>query len=257
MRLRVTASAQFMASAYGCSGEHVRRRDRDTQLETPHPVSPLVHNLAVPANAQATSGRVRPAPFREQPVDSDVGPGGRPPIRSLDVFQNTAPITIARGGYRNKAGCEGAFHGVLSISLRLPSALLYAPMRTLGGRGLPKVSGDCATHRLQPCWCYASPSFLVREEQISRCRRLQHDEVQMISPTQCCPAALMLGICLYASPPQTPTRHAAPQSSSSEGLRLLRKMQEALGGAERMAAVRDVEEIVRAEARDANGSALG
>src|SRR5690349_5550900 len=65
------------------------------QLETRNPVSPLVHNLAVPANAQATSGRVRPAPFREQPVDSDVGPGGRPPIRSLDVFQNTAPITIA------------------------------------------------------------------------------------------------------------------------------------------------------------------
>src|ERR1051325_4343246 len=96
MRLRVTASAQFMASAYGCSGEHVRRRDRDTQLETPHPVSPLVHNLAVPANAQATSGRVRPAPFREQPADSDVGrPGGRPPIRGLDVFQNTAAITIA------------------------------------------------------------------------------------------------------------------------------------------------------------------
>ena len=79
----------------------------------------------------------------------------------------------------------------------------------------------------------------------------------MTSPTQCCPAALMLGICLYASPPQTHTRHAAPQSSSSEGLRLLRKMQEALGGAQRIAAVRDVEEIVRAEARDANGSALG
>jgi hypothetical protein len=79
----------------------------------------------------------------------------------------------------------------------------------------------------------------------------------MTSPTQYCPAALMLSICLYASPPQTPTRHAAPQSSSSEGLRLLRKMQEALGGAQRIAAVRDVEEIVRAEARDANGSALG
>ena len=142
MRLRVTASAQFMASAYGCSGEQVRRRDRDTQLETRHPVSPLVHNLAVPANAQATSGRVRPAPFREQPVDSDVGRPGRATAHPRPrCFPEHGRDHDRRDGYRNKAGCEGAFHGVLSISLRLPSALLYAPMRTLGGRGLPKVSG--------------------------------------------------------------------------------------------------------------------
>ena len=50
---------------------------------------------------------------------------------------------------------------------------------------------------------------------------------------------------------------APPQPSSPEGLRLLHKMQEALGGAKRIAAVRDFEEIVRAEARDANGAALG
>ena len=50
----------------------------------------------------------------------------------------------------------------------------------------------------------------------------------------------------------------APQPPSSpEGLRLLQKMQDALGGAKRIAAVHDFEEIIRAEARDANGAALG
>jgi len=110
MRLRVTASAQFMASAYGCSGEHVRRRDRDTQLETRHPVSPLVHNLAVPANAQAASGRVRPAPFREQPVDSDLGRPGRATAHPRSrCFPEHGRDHDRRGGYRNKARCEGAF----------------------------------------------------------------------------------------------------------------------------------------------------
>jgi hypothetical protein len=79
----------------------------------------------------------------------------------------------------------------------------------------------------------------------------------MIAPIKYWPAFVMLVIFLYGSPAQTPTSTAAPQPSGSEGLRLLRKMQEALGGARRIAAVRDFEEIVRAEARDANGSALG
>ena len=116
MRLRVTASAQFMASAYGCSGEHVRRRDRDTQLETRHLVSPLVHNLAVPANAQAASGRVRPAPFREQPVDSDVGRPGRATAHPRPrCFPEHGRDHDRRDGYRNKAGCQGAFHTECSV----------------------------------------------------------------------------------------------------------------------------------------------
>ena len=142
MRLRVTASAQFMASAYGCSGEQVRRRDRDTQLETRHPVSPLVHNLAVPANARLHPGESDRLHFaNSRSIRMSVVPGGRPPIRGLDVFQNTAAITIAGMVTETRPVAKGAFNRVLSISLRLPSALLYAPMRTLGGRGLPKVSG--------------------------------------------------------------------------------------------------------------------
>lgn len=79
----------------------------------------------------------------------------------------------------------------------------------------------------------------------------------MISVTNACATLLVLAsfVCGFASqnvPPQTP-----PQQSSPEGLRLLHKMQEALGGPKRIAAVRDFEEIIRAEARDANGVSLG
>ena len=142
MRLRVTASAQFMASAYGCSGEHVRRRDRDTQLETRHPVSLLVHNLAVPANAQAASGRVRPAPFaNSRSIRMSVSRAGDRPS-AASMFSRTRPRSRSPGWLQKQGPVAKAhFHGVLSISLRLPSALLYAPMRTFGGRGLPKVSG--------------------------------------------------------------------------------------------------------------------
>ncbi len=48
-----------------------------------------------------------------------------------------------------------------------------------------------------------------------------------------------------------------PQTSSREGLQLLHKMQAALGGAEKIAAIYDYEETVRGEALDSNGTRLG
>ncbi len=48
-----------------------------------------------------------------------------------------------------------------------------------------------------------------------------------------------------------------PQTSSPEGLQLLHKMQAALGGAEKIAAIYDYEETVRGEALDSNGTRLG
>ena len=48
-----------------------------------------------------------------------------------------------------------------------------------------------------------------------------------------------------------------PQTSRREGLQLLHKMQTALGGAEKIAAIYDYEETVRAEALDINGTRLG
>src|SRR5262249_17065941 len=47
------------------------------------------------------------------------------------------------------------------------------------------------------------------------------------------------------------------QASTPEGLRLLHKLQDALGGAKRIAGIRDFEETIRAGARDASGGALG
>jgi hypothetical protein len=62
---------------------------------------------------------------------------------------------------------------------------------------------------------------------------------------------LALAGCLTAFAPQQPS------GSTPEGLQLLHEMQAALGGAERIAAVRDFEETIRAEARDAAGASLG
>jgi hypothetical protein len=45
--------------------------------------------------------------------------------------------------------------------------------------------------------------------------------------------------------------------STPEGLQLLHKLQDALGGAKRIAAIRDYEETIRAQAWDASGAALG
>ncbi|HET6371804.1 MAG TPA: hypothetical protein VFG76_00715, partial [Candidatus Polarisedimenticolia bacterium] len=69
----------------------------------------------------------------------------------------------------------------------------------------------------------------------------------------CLALAIVLPAC--ASPGVPPEPKA--EGSTQDGLQLLGKMQDALGGVDRIAAVRDLEETIRAEAWDANGAALG
>jgi hypothetical protein len=70
-------------------------------------------------------------------------------------------------------------------------------------------------------------------------------------------SGLVLAITLPVFASESPTPPPPPARSTSEGLILLHKMQEGLGGAEKLAAIRDLEETIRAEARDATGSSLG
>jgi len=65
-------------------------------------------------------------------------------------------------------------------------------------------------------------------------------------------ASLLRVFASMSQPPQ-----ASPRRSSPDGLRLLHRLQEALGGATRIAAVRDFEETIRAQAWDAAGTSLG
>jgi hypothetical protein len=64
-----------------------------------------------------------------------------------------------------------------------------------------------------------------------------------------------LFLCLCASS-RTPGQ-APPQTSSQEGLQLLHKMQSALGGAEKIAAIHDYEETVRAQVWNNAGTPMG
>jgi hypothetical protein len=66
-------------------------------------------------------------------------------------------------------------------------------------------------------------------------------------------AAAISGVCV----PGIALTHASPRTSTPEGLQLLRKMQTALGGAEKIAAIRDYEETVQAKTWNADGSPLG
>jgi hypothetical protein len=52
-------------------------------------------------------------------------------------------------------------------------------------------------------------------------------------------------------------QQATPQRSEPDGLRLLHQLQDALGGAKGIAALRDFEETIRADAWDARGGSLG
>jgi hypothetical protein len=75
-------------------------------------------------------------------------------------------------------------------------------------------------------------------------------------------AKLCLTILILASLPtafaaESPVPHATPQRSTREGLQLLHQMQEVLGGAKRIAAIRDFDETIRAEAWDERGGPLG
>jgi len=68
-------------------------------------------------------------------------------------------------------------------------------------------------------------------------------------------SALSGFVCLCVSPGAAP--HAAPETSTQEGLRLLHKMQAALGGAKKIAAIRDFEETVSAKIWSSAGAPLG
>jgi len=68
---------------------------------------------------------------------------------------------------------------------------------------------------------------------------------------------LLLASALAASPSRDPSLRPPPERSTPDGLALLREMQEGLGGAEKIAAIHDLEETIRAEARDSRGSSLG
>lgn len=65
--------------------------------------------------------------------------------------------------------------------------------------------------------------------------------------------ALLICLCVSV---QTPAQ-SAPQKSSPDGLLLLHKMQKALGGAEKIAAIHDYEESVRAQAWNNAGIPMG
>jgi hypothetical protein len=65
----------------------------------------------------------------------------------------------------------------------------------------------------------------------------------------------VLFLFLSSSPGRTALQ--APQPSSQEGLQLLRKMQVALGGAEKIAAIQDYEETVRAQVWNNSGVLMG
>src|SRR5215831_5162775 len=66
-------------------------------------------------------------------------------------------------------------------------------------------------------------------------------------------ASALLCFCIIPIiPPQ-----ALPKASTGEGLQLLHKMQTALGGAEKIAAIHDYEETVQAKTWNGNGTVLG
>jgi len=73
--------------------------------------------------------------------------------------------------------------------------------------------------------------------------------------TRRCPAFLILVSLLAACVSRSPSSQTS--QSTPEGLELLHKLQNAVGGAERIAAVRDFDETVRAEAWDSRGTPLG
>jgi hypothetical protein len=77
-----------------------------------------------------------------------------------------------------------------------------------------------------------------------------------VPAAQLCVACLVLASFLPAFASESPPQ-ASSGRSTQEGLLLLHKMQDGLGGAKRIAAIHDFDETIRAEAWDANGSPLG
>jgi len=79
----------------------------------------------------------------------------------------------------------------------------------------------------------------------------------MTSAARTCAAFLVLASFRPGFPSQNQLPRTAPQPSTADGLRLLHKMQDGLGGATSIAAIHDFEETIRAEAWDAAGHSLG
>jgi hypothetical protein len=73
----------------------------------------------------------------------------------------------------------------------------------------------------------------------------------------CMAVLVLMGLLLPAFASDGSPSRALPQPSTQDGLQLLHKMQNALGGATRIAAIHDYEETIRAEAWDASGAPLG
>lgn len=65
--------------------------------------------------------------------------------------------------------------------------------------------------------------------------------------------AVLVGVCAQGKA----LTQAPPRTSTAEGLQLLRKMQTAIGGAEKIAAIQDYEETVQAKTWNSDGSPLG
>lgn len=65
--------------------------------------------------------------------------------------------------------------------------------------------------------------------------------------------AVLVGVCA----PGKALMQAPPRTSTAEGLQLLRKMQTAIGGVEKIAAIQDYEETVQAKTWNSDGSPLG
>jgi hypothetical protein len=68
---------------------------------------------------------------------------------------------------------------------------------------------------------------------------------------------LVAGLSIFSAVSLFSGQSATSQTSTPEGLRLLRQMQAALGGADRIAAIRDYEETIRGETWNPDGTHLG
>ena len=70
-------------------------------------------------------------------------------------------------------------------------------------------------------------------------------------------ASLIVAAFLCLGGPQRVPSQTLPQKSTPEGLQLLHKMQSALGGVEKIAAIHDYEETVNAKTWNSDGTVLG
>ncbi len=84
----------------------------------------------------------------------------------------------------------------------------------------------------------------------------EHMEGPMVIHTRIWPACVVAAIACAGVSSVAPAQTES-QSSTRQGLQLLHRMQDALGGAERIAAIRDYEETVEARTWNPDGSPLG